>query len=79
MTSSKDFHIEGNILIRYTGDDEQVVIPEEVTQIGKEAFYSCSDITSVTIPNSITSIENSAFEGCLNLHAIPEYNINFDR
>ena len=37
----------------------------DVTKIGSNAFYFCSDLTSVTIPNSVTNIGNSAFIGCI--------------
>ena len=33
----------------------------EVLEIGEQAFYKCSSLTSVTIPNSVTSIGKSAF------------------
>ncbi len=50
-----------------------VVIPNSVTSIGTEAFYSCN-LSSVTIPNSVLSIGYEAFAGCSNLTevSIPE-------
>ena len=43
----------------------------DVTEIGKEAFYSyntdCKKITSITIPDSVTSIGNYAFYYCTSL------------
>ena len=42
----------------------EVVIGDNVTSIGKYAFYDCSSLTSVTIGNSVTSIGNTAFCGC---------------
>jgi len=39
-----------------------VTIPNSVTNIGREAFYSCTDLNGVTIPNSVTGIGSSSFE-----------------
>jgi len=38
-----------------------VVIPNSVTTIGDQSFYSSGKLTSVVIPNSVTSIGNNAF------------------
>lgn len=42
----------------------------DVTTIGDNAFYNCSEITSVTIPNTVTSIGSSAFYECPNLRSV---------
>ena len=47
-----------------------LVIPNDVTSIGKWAFYGCNSLTSVTIPDSVTSIGDSAFSKCSSLTSI---------
>ena len=41
-----------------------------VTDIGWNAFYGCSGLTSITIPNSVRSIDTGAFRGCSGLTSI---------
>lgn len=48
-------------------DIEEYTIPENVTEIGYEAFRSCSRLTSITIPDSVTTIGEQAFSDCLYL------------
>ena len=45
----------------------ELVIPENVTEIKKYAFYGYENLTCVVIPASVTSIGNSAFYGCYKL------------
>ena len=61
-------------LIGYIGDDTELTLPEnfqgENYQLGDDAFYGCSSLTSITIPECVTSIGNSAFYGCSSLTSI---------
>jgi uncharacterized repeat protein (TIGR02543 family) len=47
-----------------------ISIPAGVTNIGYDAFYSCSGLTSVTIPSGVTNIGVNAFYGCSSLASI---------
>lgn len=70
MSNINDFIIENGVLKEYVGDDEAVIIPEGVVQIGKEAFSGREDIVSVTIPDGVTSIGEKAFSSeCITICA----------
>ena len=47
-----------------------ITIPNNITSIGRDAFYNCSSLTSITIPNGVTSIGDLAFHGCSSLSSI---------
>ena len=47
-----------------------VQIDTGVENIGRDAFYNCSNLISVTIPNSVTSIESGVFYGCISLTSV---------
>ena len=56
-------------------DATTVVIPETykglpVKEIGENAFYEHSNLTSVTILNSVTTIRYNAFGGCVGLTSV---------
>ena len=54
----------------YTDGRGIITFDGDVTCIGWQAFFECSNLTSITIPDSVTSIEKSAFKGCSNLMSI---------
>ena len=42
----------------------------QVTRIGKQAFYYCSEVTVVDIPEGVTAISDMAFGGCSSLESM---------
>ena len=63
--------IKDGVLIHfiYSGEEEYV-IPEGVTQIGREVFATCSKLVSITLPDGVTEIGERAFAGCGSLTSI---------
>lgn len=70
-TSSDNYliHRDGNeyTLIRYNGNETQLTLPYNITNIYQYAFRDNEKITSVAIPDSVTSIDYGAFYNCIGL------------
>jgi len=60
--ASSDFVIQDGVLIDYTGNDTEIIIPEGVTVIGPNAFAG-KNVTRVTLAKSVTTIAEEAFRG----------------
>ena len=45
-------------------EDEEYIIPQEVTSIGNGAFHGCRKLTSIIFPEQLKSIGEGAFRGC---------------
>ncbi len=69
------FNKDKTTLVQYAigKADTQYSIPDSVTSIVGNAFYSCYNITSITVPAGVTNIDSSAFLYCKRLA-----NINVD-
>ncbi len=59
--------INGLLIEADTKIKGDVVIPDNVTEIGERAFSVCKKITSVKIPDSVVNIGKEAFYGCAGL------------
>ena len=64
--------VDNSEIIGYTGKvPASLVIPEDVTKIGKDAFKGCLDMESVTIPGTVTTdAGSSAFANCTYLERV---------
>ena len=48
----------------------EIIIPENVTRIKREAFKYCEQLNNITIPAGVTAIESTAFFGCESMVAL---------
>ena len=48
----------------------EIILPEYLNSIPKQAFYSCGNLEYINIPQCINKIENSAFRNCSNLKSV---------
>lgn len=58
------FVIAGTELVRYKGEEENVVIPTGITRIGDNAFAENESIVSVEIPDGVIEIGEGVFTEC---------------
>ena len=65
-------HNDGNIkiLIGYFGDETEITLPSDITEIADNAFNLCYRLTNITIPDGVISIGREAFSGCSGLMRI---------
>lgn len=64
------YEIECDTLLRYTGSERFVTIPEGIRRIGVEAFKGNTHIEAISFPYGVITIGKSAFAGCENLSYI---------
>ena len=65
----QDFTIENGVLVKYTGSDSAVTIPDGVTRIAQHAF-SDNGVASITIPSTVSTIDLEPFWLCQNLTSL---------
>lgn len=65
-----DFIVVNGVLIEYKGKPRKAVIPDNVREIGAEAFSLSKEIKEIVIPKSVEKIDRYAFGGRKNLEVI---------
>ncbi len=58
------FRSEGSTLVQFSGNDEEVIVPPEITVIGDAAFRQNGRIKRVVLHNKVTAIGRNAFQNC---------------
>lgn len=67
----EDFEIRNNVLVRYRGNSQKIIIPKNVVLIAPRVFMGFTKITSLYIyDNVILDICTNAFKGCTSLYDI---------
>ena len=67
LADADGFIIVRDVLYRYIGNAEKVVIPRNVIRLDVSAFSGRSTMTEITIPSGVTMIEEDAFLFCSRL------------
>ena len=65
-----EFNDGSKLLIAYSGNEENVIVPEGISAIGKDAFAGNDKIVSVTLPTTLEVIGDRAFINCSKLTSI---------
>lgn len=64
------YQIENGVLIRYTGREEALQVPEGICTVGEGAFKGCVSLKKVVLPRGLNCIMGDAFKGCRKLEEI---------
>ncbi len=62
-----DFGIYNGILFAYTGNQNSITIPDNVTKIAKYTFNECIELKEIIMQEGVAVIEEYAFNNCTNL------------
>lgn len=66
----KYYEIEDGVLVRYTGREEVLQVPEGIHTVGEGAFKGCVSLKKVVLPQGLNCIMGDAFKGCRKLEEI---------
>ena len=64
------FLIADGVLYGYQGDAKEIIVPDGVTEIAKNAFYCRRELRTVTLPASLKIIGDDAFHYCSELKEV---------
>ena len=70
LQTLKYMDVRNGVLLKYSGQAEEVVIPSCVRSIADRAFKDSKNLQSVTMSGSVTAIGDSAFNNCQSLKSV---------
>ena len=70
MDQSSGLKIKNGIITEYTGQNSDVIIPDNVKGISSAVFKDCHALRSVILPAGLETIDSRCFEGCDGLKTI---------
>lgn len=70
VATASDFEMDGNKLLKYSGTEEFVSVPDGIKFIGEEAFAGNDNLVKVEIGNQVKSIGYRAFAECGSLRTV---------
>lgn len=50
--------------------EEEYIIPNTITCLGKHSFYDCNGLHNIVVPKSVIRFENNPFAGCSKLNVV---------
>ncbi|MFX1529467.1 MAG: leucine-rich repeat domain-containing protein [Promethearchaeota archaeon] len=65
-----DFLIKNGEILKYNGNEENITLPDPITDIGMGAFWNCTALKSVKLNEGIRRIGGDAFYKCINLENV---------
>ena len=70
MDQSSGLKIKNGIITEYTGQNSDVIIPDNVKGISSAVFKDCHALRSVILPAGLETIDSRCFEGCDGLKTV---------
>ena len=61
LSYPKEYVVKNGVLTKYTGVEQEIIVPDGITTIGKSVFASNQSIRRVVLPESVTKIYANAF------------------
>ena len=70
LREQPEFQIKDGALLRYNGQEKEVLIPAGIKEIGRLAFQDCDEVERIVVPEGVKTIAYGAFANCSSLISV---------